>query len=156
MVDWNKQVTNREREVEQLRSSQRQAAVLATNELKKQVAKLQSEKAELDRKVSQVISSTDIVTAPAGVRLFHDTAVSQGATPEERDAILARNSGRITGETETFKADAYASVLIQNIQEYNKLMAKYNALLDLMLRWKELADGINNKGANSPPSTALQ
>jgi hypothetical protein len=152
VLDWNRQVENAERRLQDIQAKQGKVTANAIQSYRKQMLELLKQKGELEKKIQADLRSSTVI-APPGVRLYHDTAVSQGASPEERDAIVSRNSGRVTGTPETFEADAYASVLIQNIQEYNKLMAKYNALLDLVLQWKEIADGTNNQGASKPPST---
>lgn len=150
--EWNKQVANREREAQEIRRQQNAAVTKATNAYRKQMEQLLKEKKELDRRIKELVPPNSTVSMPSGIRLLHDTA-TKGSTTVDIYIDSSPDPGRITGETETFEASAFTERLLENIAEYNKLVAKYNALLDLVLQWKETIDGINNKGANRTSST---
>jgi len=153
VIEWNKQVENQTKQLQEIQVQQRRIVNSTIQSYRKQMEELLQRRKELDDRIKSMVPRDSVVTAPPSVRMLHDQAVSQGTTSDNTKPKASGDSPGTTGKTETFEAPTFTKRLIENIDEYNKLMAKYNTLLDLVLQWKDIADGTNNQGANKPPST---
>lgn len=134
------------REQEKLRKNtnklikDKEKAVQDTQEsFRGRVKRLLDDRNEMAKKLNSELKPDDTVTAPPAVRMLHDRAISDyGHSSGEGENKATGDSGGTAGKVETFEASAVAKVLTENIQQYNELAARCDALVDLVTQIKEI------------------
>lgn len=98
--------------------------------------------------IKATIKVTDVVTAPANFhRLYNDAVYRSGSMPTfvgsgNPEGVQA-SSAELIGKSVTFDAVAFSEVVIGNVDKYNELALRCNALIDIV---KEIQDGATVRG----------
>jgi len=140
IAEWNARVAEKERLYAELEAQQKLAATEIQRRTREDMERILRENKKLKDSIQRYTPLGSTVCAPDSLRLHHDAAVGGPGSPGYSPDNPPPDPGGATGKTETFDAVAVTERLVENIQRYNELAAKYNALLDFSLKMQEIAN----------------
>ena len=81
--------------------------------------------------IQSAFKPSDVVTAPSNFRLLYNGAVGSYSSDNKTESI-GTNPFVLTGEVDTFGATPFAEVMVKNVDKYNALALKCDALIDIV------------------------
>lgn len=146
--EWVDQVKAQEVERQRIIAEQEKAVKKIQSDNRRKMERLLKERENVKKQVEEHIRQDAVVTAPREFRVLYDrpAALTSPDDPASQGRIEATlyPLGAST-KTETFAAPSFTEVVVGNMYECADVFNRYNQLIDIVHRWKEI---INEGGVS--------
>ena len=149
---WEAQVEAQKKELAEAKAAKTEIVKRNFDMFKESKKKVSTIKKETDNEIKATIAADDVVTVPSAfVRVYnHAVEGSRVAQSNGGDVQVPDYSIGTKAATVTFDATYFAEVLKGNVDEYNALATRCNALIDVVEEL-EAHNGNYAEGSYGPP-----
>lgn len=149
---WQDEVDKQKKEVELAKSEKKTIVKRNFDMFKESNKKISSIKRETDNEIKSNIVPTDIVSVPLAFVGVYNHAIEGSRVTQDNsgEAAVPDYSFRTKAATVTFDATYFAEVIKGNVDTYNALATRCNALIDVVEKL-EIHDGNYIEGSDGPP-----